>query len=329
MSLPTLGAVAIGRNEGDRLKNCLRSLVPHCDRVVYVDSGSSDDSVAFARSLGVTVVELDRETPFTAARARNAGFEALSKNGALPDLVQFVDGDCTLESGWLQAGRAHLLAHPDLGLVTGWRFELFPDATVYNSLFQADWQRPAGPIRTCGGDLMVRSAAFRQIGGFNPQVIAAEDDDFCLRLGKAGWKLERLPHRMTWHDAAMKTFGAWWRRSTRDGHGFAQVGHLHPDHFRRERLRGWVYGLALPSLFLVGLVVWPWLSLGVALIYALSFLRTAQGYAQRAPVKRRLLGQAALLTLSKIPNVVGMLTYHLRRRAGKDMHIIEYKQDRR
>jgi hypothetical protein len=46
------GLSVIGRNEGDRLKSCLQSLVPACDRVVYVDSGSTDDSVTFARSLG-------------------------------------------------------------------------------------------------------------------------------------------------------------------------------------------------------------------------------------------------------------------------------------
>ena len=325
MSQPTLGAVAIGRNEGERLKACLRSLVPLCDRVVYVDSGSSDDSVAFARSLGVVVVELDQDRPFTAARARNAGFAALAQSGALPDLVQFVDGDCRVEPDWLDKGRAHLQANPQLGLVTGWRSEIFPDASAYNSLFQADWLRPAGIIKTCGGDMMVRSGAFQEIGGFNPEVIAAEDDDFCLRLGKAGWGLERLPVQMTWHDAAMTRFGPWWRRSTRDGHGFAQVGHLHPEHFRRERLRAWIYGLALPVLFLLGLVVWPWLSVGVALLYLLSYLRTFQGFAQRAPVKRRLPFQVGLLTLSKIPNVIGMLTYLRRRQAGSDMKLIEYK----
>jgi len=325
MSQLSLGAVAIGRNEGERLKNCLRSLVPVCDRVVYVDSGSSDDSVAFARSMGVIVVELDRDRPFTAARARNAGFAALGQDGAWPDLVQFVDGDCMVEPDWLRAGRAHLEANPGLGLVTGWRSELFPEASAYNSLFEADWRRPAGPIRTCGGDMMVRSGAFQQIGGFNPEVIAAEDDDFCLRLGKAGWGLERLPVQMTWHDAAMKSFRAWWRRSTRDGHGYAQVGHLHPEHFRRERLRGWVYGLVLPIFFLLGLFVWPWLSLGVALVYLASFLRIARNFAPHAPVKQKLLQQAGLLTLSKIPNIVGMLTFYRRLRAGRDMNIIEYK----
>ena len=72
-----IGAVAIARNEGERLKSCLRSLIGKCAAVVYVDSGSSDGSVAFARSLGVEVVELDLSKPFSMARARNAGFAGL------------------------------------------------------------------------------------------------------------------------------------------------------------------------------------------------------------------------------------------------------------
>lgn len=320
MTRPTLGAVAIGRNEGDRLKACLRSLVPLCERVVYVDSGSGDDSVAFARSLGVAVVELDTSVPFTAARARNAGAEALLAGGDL-DLVQFVDGDCRVEPGWLEAGIAALQADPGLGLVTGWRSEIHPTASVYNQMCQVDWHRPAGPITTCGGDMMVRAAAFRQVGGFDPIVIAAEDDEFCLRLGKAGWRLMRLPVQMTWHDADMTRFGQWWQRTIRNGHGFAQVGAMHPPHFKRERLRVWAYGLALPLLFLLGLFTSPWLSLAVLGLYALSLWKTWRGL-RGQPMAGR---QAALLTLAKIPNLLGMLTYFRRRRRGDAMHIIEYK----
>ena len=320
MTRPTLGAVVIGRNEGDRLKACLHSLVPLCARVVYVDSGSGDDSVAFARSLGVTVVELDTSTPFTAARARNAGFEALLAGGEL-DLVQFVDGDCKVQPGWLEAGAAALAANPDLGLVTGWRSEIHPLASVYNQMCQVEWRRPAGPITACGGDMMVRIKGFRQIGGFDPTVIAAEDDEFCLRLARAGWKLERLPVEMTLHDAAMTRFGQWWRRAMRAGHGFAQVGRMHPPHFRRERLRVWAYGLVLPLLFLLGLFTSGWISLAVLALYALSWWKTWRGLSGQPMAAK----QAALLTLAKIPNLLGMLTYHQRRRKGEDMRIIEYK----
>src|SRR5450432_2811477 len=79
MEVPTrFGAVAIGRNEGDRLIRCLESLSAAAT-IVYVDSGSSDGSVQIARKLGADVVELDISVPFTAARARNAGFRRLQQ----------------------------------------------------------------------------------------------------------------------------------------------------------------------------------------------------------------------------------------------------------
>ncbi|HWB55094.1 MAG TPA: glycosyltransferase, partial [Tepidisphaeraceae bacterium] len=58
------GIVAIGRNEGERLKRCLRSAVRPGIAVVYVDSGSTDGSVTAAKELGAHVVELDLSKPF-------------------------------------------------------------------------------------------------------------------------------------------------------------------------------------------------------------------------------------------------------------------------
>jgi glycosyltransferase involved in cell wall biosynthesis len=69
-----LGVVAIGRNEGARVRGCLQSALRVSSHVLYVDSGSRDDSVAVARALGAEVLELDGSRTFTAARARNEGF---------------------------------------------------------------------------------------------------------------------------------------------------------------------------------------------------------------------------------------------------------------
>jgi len=63
--------VVIGRNEGDRLKGCLRSVMEAAGTVVYVDSGSHDGSAEYARSVGCRVFELDPARPFSATRARN------------------------------------------------------------------------------------------------------------------------------------------------------------------------------------------------------------------------------------------------------------------
>ena len=148
-----VGAVVIGRNEGERLKRCLRSLLAQVEKVVYVDSGSRDDSVAFARSLGVEVAVLDTSAPFTAARGRNAGFDALLALGDFT-YVQFVDGDCALEPGWIEAARATLDADPTLGLVTGWRTEMDPGRNVYHAMCEVEWHRPPGDITVCGGDMI-------------------------------------------------------------------------------------------------------------------------------------------------------------------------------
>jgi glycosyltransferase involved in cell wall biosynthesis len=72
-----VGVVAIGRNEGERLRRCLASVLGRGAPVVYVDSQSTDGSTSLARSMGADVVELDMSLPFSAARARNEGFERL------------------------------------------------------------------------------------------------------------------------------------------------------------------------------------------------------------------------------------------------------------
>ncbi|WP_319544283.1 glycosyltransferase [Ruegeria conchae] len=323
--IPAIGLVLIGRNEGERLVRCLASVPDEVSAVVYVDSNSSDDSVQQARNVGAHVVELDLSRPFTAARARNAGYAALKAMGVPLDFVQFVDGDCAIVDGWVAAASEALVADPGLGIVTGWRAEIHPDTSVYNALCDFEWHRPAGSILTCGGDMMVRVPAFDGVGGFDDTVIAAEDDEFCVRIRKAGWKIERLPLDMTRHDAAMMRFSQWWKRAVRTGHGFAQVGDLHADYFTRERKRAWFYGAVLPAVAAIGLFVSVWIVLAVLGIYVLSYLRTTQGLMQEGLPRPSAMRQAVLLSLSKLPNVVGMLTYLWRRKRAAPMKIIEYK----
>ena len=129
---------------------------------------------------------------------------------------------------------------------------------------------------------------------------------------------------MTRHDAAMRTFGQWWRRAVRTGHGFAQVGDMHPGYFARERARVWVYGLVLPMLVVTGLIWFPLLA-GVLTVYVMSYVKTAQGLRKSGMATRAALHQAVFLSLSKFPNLIGMLTYRLRKRRGAAMRIIEYK----
>lgn len=321
----SVDVVLIGRNEGERLVKSLASILPQARRVVYVDSGSTDTSVAHAREAGALVVDLDMSVPFTAARARNAGFDALMAQEDPPDLVQFLDGDCTLSDGWLAQAAAAMRQDDGLALVTGLQSELRRDDTVFHQMSDFEWKRPVGEIEACGGNMTVRVSAFRAVGGFDPTVIAAEDDEFCTRLRKAGWRLIRIPEAMATHDSGSLRFEQWWKRAERTGHGFAQVGHLHPEYFLRERQRGWVYGLMLPALAVLGAFASPAVPLLVLGVYLLSWLKTMRGLQASGLHAREARSHALYLTLSKFPNVLGMLRFHWRRLNHAQMRIIEYK----
>ena len=220
------GAVAIGRNEGERLRRCLESLSGAAS-VVYVNSGSTDGSVDWARQHGVDVVELDLSRPFTAARARNAGFRRLRK--IAPELlyVQFVDGDCELNRDWPDRAMSYLHSNANVAAVCGRRRERFPKKSVYNWLCDLEWDRPPGETRACGGDVMLRAVALEAVGGYSDELIAGEEPELCVRLRAAGWRVWRLDVEMTLHDAAMTQFGQWWRRAVRAGYAFGQGSYLH------------------------------------------------------------------------------------------------------
>ena len=321
-----IAAILIGRNEGERLVRCLASARRSGVEIVYVDSGSTDDSLAQAREIGAEVVELDLSQPFTAARARNAGVERLRETGPLPDYVQFVDGDCELVEGWIETARDFLEANSQTAAACGRRRERFPEASVYNRLCDSEWDTPIGRTKATGGDVLMRMTAFEAVGGFNPSLIAGEEPELCVRLRKAGWEIWRLDHEMTLHDADMTRFGQWWKRARRGGHAFAEGAAIHGAPPERHGVAGTrralAWGLVLPMLIvLAGLFVTPWAWLGV-LAYPAQVVRLAL----RGNISRWAAWEEAFFSmLIKFPETLGVLEYWLRRLWRRPSRLIEYK----
>ncbi|MFW6058703.1 MAG: glycosyltransferase family 2 protein [Phycisphaeraceae bacterium] len=326
---PVVGAVAIGRNEGERLVRCLRSLIGRVARVVYVDSGSTDGSVETARKLGAEVIELDTSVPFTAARARNAGWRRLLQVQPDTTLVQFVDGDCEVVAGWIEQGRDHLAAHETTAVVSGRRRERQPDATIYNHLVDMEWDTPIGEARACHGDAMMRIAVLQQLGGFRDDMIAGEEPELCVRIRAAGWRIMRLDAEMTRHDAAMSRFGQWWKRNVRAGHAYAEGAALHGDgpdrHGVRERRSNWVWGLVMPLIAL--LAAWPtggW-SLLLLLVYPAQVVRIALGRRRQGDGTGAAMLYAVFCVLGKFPQMLGQMKYHMGQWRQRPSTLIEYK----
>lgn len=326
MTASLVGVVVIGRNEGARLERCLASVAGLADLVVYVDSGSTDDSVPMARGASVEVVELDMAIPFTAARARNAGFQRLLALEPALHYVQFVDGDCEVAAGWIERAWTFLESHADVAVVCGRRRERYPGNSIYNLLCDIEWDTPVRKATACGGDALMRIDAFAAAGGFRADLIAGEEPELCIRLRAMGWSVWRIDAEMTLHDAAMTRFGQWWQRTLRGGYAFAEGAHLHgsgPERYRlRETRSAWLWGGTLPAaIALAMLALGPWAA-WLLCLYPMQIVRVClQG--RRSPRENCL--RAVFVVLGKFPELAGQIKFLWRRLTGSAARLIEYK----
>jgi glycosyltransferase involved in cell wall biosynthesis len=320
-----IGVVAIGRNEGQRLVGCLVSVRAVTKAVIYVDSGSTDDSVETAERLGVSVFKLDLAQPFTAARARNEGFAALKAVQPKIQFVQFIDGDCELVSDWPHAALSFLEKRSDVAVICGRRRERYPELSEYNHLCDIEWNTPIGETKACGGDSIMRVSAFEVIGGFRSQLIAGEEPELCLRLRERGWKIWRLDAEMTRHDAAILRFEQWWLRVVRSGHAYAEVWWLHRGSryaiFGKEIARAAIWGGLVPLFLILGALVHPTMLVGFVL-YPLQIGRIAM---RQGMSDRQSWAYALFMTVSKFAELQGMLKYLWRRWNGTAIQLIEYR----
>ena len=171
----------------------------------------------------------------------------------------------------------------------------------------------------------MRVRALQEVGGFNPRLIAGEEPDLCVRLRGRGWRIWRLDHEMTLHDADMTRFGQWWKRTRRAGHAFAEGAAMHgagpSGHWRRETRKAVIWGAILPlAIVIAALALGPAAFLAV-LIYPAQILRLAI----REGLDRGAWERALFLVLGKFPEAYGVLGYWRDRLMGRRGGLIEYK----
>jgi serine acetyltransferase/GT2 family glycosyltransferase len=329
-ALKSVGIVAIGRNEGERLRRCLSSAANCGCPIVYVDSDSTDGSLACAQSFGAETVELDRSQSFTAARGRNAGSRRLTEMRPDLEFIQFLDGDCELCDGWLAGAARFAQQHPEVGVVCGRRRELDPARNIYHAWTDMEWDTPVGEAKYCGGDALVRAASLERIGGYREGLIAGEEPEMCVRMRDAGWKVWRIDRDMTLHDIDIRSFGQWWKRSVRSGHAYAEGAALHgapPErHWMKESRSIWFWGAAIPLLA----VLFAWSTGGVSILLAgIAYLALfakifLSRQAERAEAVATSASFAAMCMAMKWPQAIGQLMYWNRRLRRSPSEIIEY-----
>ncbi|EMI56918.1 glycosyltransferase [Rhodopirellula sallentina] len=173
-------------NEESFIGDCIRSVKQDSSEaydveIIVVDAGSTDQTVAIARSLGVRVVQHARST---IAAQRNAGVTA---SGG--DVVAFLDADCTVAPGWTQSGMDLFLDHEVVG--GGCPPSVPLDGTTWVQRGWSFLKRKKRPKRMAvrwipSANVWVRRTAFEEVGGFNEELETCEDADLGFRISSLG-----------------------------------------------------------------------------------------------------------------------------------------------
>jgi cellulose synthase/poly-beta-1,6-N-acetylglucosamine synthase-like glycosyltransferase len=322
-----LSVVIIGRNEGERLLDCIRSIQAmnfplEQVEIIYVDSNSKDDSVSNVKTFfpKVKVLLLNLEHT-TAALARNMGWRA-----AQAEFVLFIDGDTVLQPDFIKNTLPIFANEPKVAIIWGHYRERYPFASIYQRAMDLDWIFPAGYTDICGGITLMRVAVLKEIEGFNEKLIAGEEIELCQRVIAQNYLILHVDSLMVLHDLAITRWSQYWQRAVRSGHAYAQVS---TSSWRYASLKNFLHASVFICIFLIGIIALlggeVWIFLLSLLPFLLLSIRTAWKARWKSSNLLTLLLYGLHSQFIHIPIALGQLLYQYRRLRKSKFTIIEYK----
>lgn len=174
-------------NEAQLIEQCLHSVADALAanssdeftyEVIVVDNNSTDATAQLAKQAGARVVF---EPVNHIARARTAG-----ANAARGDWLIFMDADCRMNPGLI----TDILELIKQGRHVGAGSTLYmPDQPWWAEILLRIWTILSARLGWAAGALMVcNAAAFREVGGFDLTLYAAEEIELSQKLKKYGRK---------------------------------------------------------------------------------------------------------------------------------------------
>ena len=258
----TVGAVIVHYGDPAPTRRCMRSVRDDPSAaariVVVVDAGGLDPETA----TGADIVVRAHDNPGYGA-SLGRGIEALGDRAEVFALLNhdvvvapgFLDAACSTvgTSRIAAAGGPLRLDNGQLwyagGHVRWW------SGTVFQAQDEASAARPRDVGFIPAAALAVSSAAWRDVGGFDPWFfLYNEDVDFCLRLRRRGWRLRFEPALAARHDVGGAT-------------GSAERSALYLEHLTRGRLRPFRPALYRGYLAVIHTL---WVSIRLAGLYGRS-----------------------------------------------------------
>ena len=233
MSGPTISVVVCNYNGGETLRETLDSLVkldyPNYE-VVYVDDGSTDNSLEIAKDFEKSI-KIIAQANAGLSVARNVGWQASSG-----EIVAYIDSDAFADPDWLRflvlslesgdyagVGGPNLTPESD-GIVAQF-IALCPGNPTYvlRDNVHAD--------HIAGVNMAFRREALEAINGFDPVHCKAGDDvDVCWRLEDIGLRLAFSPTAIVWHHRR-PSLSRYLKQQYGYGEAENQLERKHPERF--------------------------------------------------------------------------------------------------
>ncbi|MFN4283278.1 MAG: glycosyltransferase family 2 protein [Alphaproteobacteria bacterium] len=192
---------------GDALASVARARA-----VVVVDNASDDDSAGVAQRALPKANIISNVTNQGFGRANNQGVAVVETEFAL-----LLNPDARMAPGSVEALVAAADRNPNAGIVGPAILNADGARIASHNVGLFDQHKISGKERLppdgdicadflSGAVMLVRVAAFREVGGFDPEIfLYFEDDDLCLKMRRAGYALVQAPAAAAHHQGGLSS----------------------------------------------------------------------------------------------------------------------------
>jgi GT2 family glycosyltransferase len=213
--VPTISVVILCYKSEAHIELCLDALAVQTrapEEVIVVENASGDAAVARAREHFLQPRVIENRVNLGCAGGNNVGWRA-----ATGDIVVFLNPDCMVEPGFLEAIAAPLAGNPSVGLTGGKLYFpnthilqhaggiLHPNAmTEHRGTGEGDggqFDEAAAVDYVTGAAFALRRQTLESLGGFDEDYFPAyyEETDLCARVRKAGLTVLYVPGAVGYH----------------------------------------------------------------------------------------------------------------------------------
>jgi N-acetylglucosaminyl-diphospho-decaprenol L-rhamnosyltransferase len=245
--MPELSFIIVNWNGGELLRRCVESVAAHPPSVAYevvvVDNDSHDDSLARLEASPAAAALAGEGRLRVVRNPDNVGFgraNNLAFGLASAPLLFLLNPDTEVTPGSLDRLLATLQSDPRNGAVgprllnedgslqvSVWRnppaaweillsqthlYRLLPRGLRGELLLGGHWDhgRRRGVRMLSGAAVLVRREVVEEVGGFDERFhMYGEDNEWCLRMARAGWRLVFEPEAVVKHLGAASSLKRW------------------------------------------------------------------------------------------------------------------------